>query len=186
MQRQLRSDLQPATVPSREFWGMTPFRFGIPAGWSGRQTTQHLVYLEYDGDPTTNCGVEWKRVAPSLSLQRLASMNLAATQRRFDEVAVGTSTFGTINGRKVYTRVAKLTQPDPTGDGELAIGQVYTAFFGPIVNEDAPIELIEITGHFPVGDSERVDDLEQFTLSFQFNVGVAEAVRDSGDTTEAV
>lgn len=184
MHKQLRTDLRPATVPSREFWGITPFRFGVPDGWVARQTTDHLVHLQFGDDPSTNCSIDWKRVSPALGLQRIASMNLALMQRRYEKVSVGASSFGTIDGRKVYTRVAKLTQTDPTSGEELSIGQSYTAFFGPIIGDDLPIELFEIVGQFPFGDLARVEDLEQFTLSFQFNVGLVDAVRAAGENDE--
>lgn len=182
MHRQLRTDLRPATVPSREFWGITPFRFGIPEGWAGRPTTDHLVYLQFGDDTDTNCAVTWTRVSPATGLQRVASMNLATLQRRYERVAVGASNFGTIDGRKVYTRLAKLTQTDPTTGGELTVGQSYTAFFGPVIGDDLPIELFEIVGHFPFGDLARLEDLEQFNLSFQFNVGLVDAVRAANDS----
>ena len=171
--------LTPATVPSREFWGMTPFRFGIPDGWSARPTTQHLVYFERDGDPATNCAITWKRVSASMDLPRVATMNMAAHKHQAQTIAVAYSKYGKLNGRMAYSRVAKLTLPSRDGGEPTEIGQTYTAFLGPVVGDDHPVELFEITGHFPPdAAAEPMADLEKIVLSFEFNavvVGAADA-----------
>ena len=176
MNEQATTGLTPATVPSRDFWGMTPFRFGIPAGWSARPTTQHLVYFERDGDPATNCAITWKRVGASMELPRLATMNMAALKHQVSTIEVAYSKFGKLNGRMAYSRVAKLTLPASDGAEPTVVGQTYTAFFGPVVGTDHPIELFEITGHFPHDDAaEPMAALEQIVVSFEFNAVVVGA-----------
>lgn len=53
-------------VPSADFWTIAPFTISTPDGWSTKQTADQLVYMSADGEPSTNCGVQWKRVPRGL------------------------------------------------------------------------------------------------------------------------
>ena len=108
-------------------------------------------------------------------------MNMAATKHSASKIEVASSRYGRLNGRATYSRVAKLTLPSRDGTDPTVVGQTYTAFFGPVFGSDHPVELFEIIGHFPADDAaERLAELEQINLSFEFN-GIVVGQADEPD-----
>ena len=150
-------------VPSAEFWTVTPFSIDVPDGWLARQTADHLVYMHAADDEQTNCSVRWSRVAGDLGLVQIAQMSLANVRRVDPQVRVGLSLTGKLHGVKGYTRVCEYAL-----ESGRRTGQSYFAIFGPRFGEKQPVELFEITGHFPAGDQERLAQLEAITTSFHF------------------
>ncbi|MEL6892241.1 MAG: hypothetical protein AAFP84_11635 [Actinomycetota bacterium] len=169
-------------VPSPEFWTITPFTVATPDGWSARQTVDQLVYMDADGEPTTNCGIQWKRVSRQLSLQQIAGMSWQVTKRTSAEATLQYSKFVHLNGVMAYLRLATITRP---GDESVELGQMYAAVHGPDLGEGRPLELFEIIGHFEQANSHRSADLEAIFGSFQLLNIVRPATVDDDGAAEA-
>lgn len=150
------------TVPSTQFWTVTPFAFSTPDGWSARPTVEHLAYLTRDDEPATNLGVQWKRVSHQLELRQIAQMTQNLLRHIDDTMEVKLSSFGRLHGRMSYLRIA-----DFTPEGGSRKRQAYTAFFGPSFGLDRPIELFELVGHFDVDGPDRLEELSNIVESFQ-------------------
>ena len=154
-------------VPSEDFWTITPFSFETPDGWTARQTTSHIAYMEVPDESGTNCGILWKRVSAKLDLSEIARMSQAVLAATDPKAKVGVSKRGELNGRDAYVRIAELT----VGEGDEAVtkGQFYTAFFGPRFGEDRPVELFEIVGHFEAENAHRLNEISGIVGSFRFD-----------------
>ena len=152
-------------VPGPDFWTITPFTFETPEGWSARQTADQLAYMEVDGEPSSNCGIQWKRISSQIDLRLVAQMSQAVTRKIDPEVKVGVSRYGRLHGRLSYLRISEFTPPDRP-----LTGQVYTAFFGPSFGMDRPIELFEIIGHFDATNGDRMRQISDIIASFHFIV----------------
>lgn len=164
-------------VPSQEFWTITPFTIATPDGWSARQTVDQLVYMTVEGEPGTNCAVQWKRVSRELSLQQIGGMAWQVTKRMDPEAKLQYSRFARVNGVPAYVRLSEYHRPaNADGDRPLA-GQMYAAIHGPDFGEGRPIELFEIIGHFEASNPGRAADLEAILGSFQF-LSIARATSD--------
>ncbi len=161
---------QQITVPSQEFWTITPFHVTAPEGWAARQTVDQLVYMEADGEPGTNCGIQWKRVSAKLKMRQIAQMSHAVTRRIDPDVKVGVSRHGALHGRPTFLRISEFDVSEQGGDAVRRVGQVYAAFFGPRFTADSPVELFEIIGHFPAGDEAAVAAISGVVESFRFNI----------------
>lgn len=164
-------------VPSQELWGITPFRFTTPEGWSVRQTVDQLAYMSRDDEPSTNCGVQWKRVSATLELRQVAQMSRNVLNMIDPGAAVGVSRFGKLHGRVSYLRISEFTTK-----GGVRTGQVYITFFGPRFAPDRPVELFEIFGHFDVANGNRLDEIEAIAKSFRFLIATTPSVTGSDDT----
>lgn len=156
-------------VPSQELWGITPFRFTTPDGWSVRQTVDQLAYMSRDDEPSTNCGILWKRVSPKLELRTIAQMSHAVTRRIDPDVKVAMSRYGKLHGRLSHLRISEFRP-----EGSHLTGQVYTAFFGPSFGLERPIELFEIIGHVDAEREDRLDRIKEISdIIASFRLGVA-------------
>ena len=172
---------QQITIPSQDFWTITPFNLTVPDGWTARQTVDQLVYMQSADGSNTDCGVQWKRVSASLKMRQVAQMSHATVRRLDPDVQVGVSRHGSLHGRPTYLRISDLTISE---DGaKRNVGQVYAAFFGPRFTSESPVELFEIIGHFDAGDQASVAEISAIVESFRFNVGLRR-VEDAG--TESV
>lgn len=160
------------TVPSPEFWAITPFRFSCPDDWSARQTAEQLVYFSRDDEPTTNCGIQWKRIPATVDLRRIAQVTMNVTRAAYPDVTVGLSRYGKLHGKLSYLRICEFTN-----HSGVKMGQVYVAFTGPLFGLDRPVELFEIAGHFDATRPERLEEIQAIVKSFQFVVA-AQPVSD--------
>lgn len=167
-------------VPSQEFWTVTPFTMATPDGWTARQTVDQLVYMDVDGEPGTNCGVQWKRVSRKLSLQQIGGMSWRVTKNSDPHATLQYSKFVRINGVAAYLRLASFTKPGAAGGDRTVTGQMYAAIHGPSFGPERPVELFEIIGHFEAGNSQRAADLEAILWSFQF-IGLVRPDAGDGD-----
>lgn len=167
-------------VPSQDFWTITPFTIATPDGWTAKQTVDQLVYMQADGEPTTNCGVQWKRVSPKLELRQLGGMAWQVTKRIDPDAKLQYSRFARLNGFTAYLRLSEFGKP--VGDDRVPTGQMYAAVHGPFFGPDRPIELFEIIGHFEASNPHRAGELEAILGSFEF----LSVVRpETGDTSPA-
>ena len=157
-------------VPSEDFWTVTPFTFDLPEGWVAHPTVEQLAYMHVDGETTTNCGVQWRRVSPQLELRQIAQMSHAVTRRLDPDVKVVRSKYVRRHGWMTYLRLSELTVR--SGDTETLKGQVYSASFGPSFGPDRPIEVFEMIGHFDAANGHRGSELDQIISSFRFNVAL--------------
>ncbi len=169
---------QQITVPSEDFWTITPFHCDLPEGWVARQTVDHLAYMEVDGEPGTNCGIQWKRVSHDLELPQVAAMSHAVTRKIDPNVQVAVSKYGRRHGWMAYLRLSEFTVTD--GESKTLKGQVYSASFGPSFGPDRPIELFEIIGHFDAANGHRAAEIELIVSSFRFDVALRADVEPSG------
>ncbi len=168
-------------VPSQDFWTITPFTISTPDGWTARQTVDQLVYMSADGEPSTNCGVQWKRMSRDVGLQQIGGMAWAVTKKIDPEATMKFSKFVRVNGVTAYLRLAEYRRP-ADADGERALaGQMYAALHGPDFGPGRPIELFEIIGHFEATDQGRSADLEAILGSFQF-LSIARAASAGDDS----
>ncbi len=165
-------------VPSPDFWTITPFTIATPAGWSAKQTVDQLVYMAADGEPTTNCGVQWKRVSRSLELRQLGGMAWQVTKKLDPDAKLQYSRFVRVNGFTAYLRLGEFGKP--VGDDRVLTGQMYAALHGPDFGPDRPIELFEIIGHFEASNPRRAADLEAIVGSFEFLNVVRPSAGDGG------
>jgi hypothetical protein len=179
------NDMNRLQVPSPDFWAITPFTISTPEGWSAKQTVDQLVYMSADGEPSTNCGVQWKRVSRNLSLQQIGGMAWRVTKRMDPDAKLQYSRFIRVNGFTAYLRLSEFhKQADADGEQMLA-GQMYAALHGPDFGEGRPIELFEIIGHFEAGHPHRAAELEAILGSFEFlnvvrpNTGDADSATDT-------
>jgi hypothetical protein len=154
---------QEFTVPGKEFWTVTPFRFSIPDGWVARPTVDHLAFMHVDGDDTVNCGIGWRRVSPGVDLRRMVQIDTLALRKQYPDTLVLMSRFGRLGDRVAYFRVSELTHPVHG-----RYGQVFSAFYGPIHGPDVPLELFELRGWCPAGDDERLREITRIVESFRF------------------
>lgn len=172
---------QEFTVPGKEFWTVTPFRFAIPDGWVARPTVDHLAFVHVDGDDTVNCGIGWRRVAAGVDLRRTAQINTLALRKQFPDTRVLMSRFGRLRDRVAYLRVSEFTHPEHG-----RYGQVYSAFHGPIFGPDVPLELFELTGWCPAGDDEHLREITRIVESFRFVfASVRRSANDAGSDTSS-
>ena len=153
-------------VPSADFWTITPFTISTPDGWSATQTVDQLVYMSADGEPSTNCGVQWKRISRGLSLQQIGGMAWQVTKRMDPDAKLQYSRFARVNGFTAYLRLSEFTKP--VGAERVLTGQMYAAIHGSDFGEGRPIELFEIIGHFEASNPHRAGDLEAILGSFEF------------------
>ena len=163
-------------VPGPDFWTITPFTFETPDGWSAKPTAEQLAYMSVDGESSTNCGIQWKRVSPKLELRTISQMSHAVTRKIDPEVKVGLSRYGRLHGRMSYLRISEFTP-----QGSHLTGQVYTAFFGPSFGMERPIELFEIIGHFDAVNGNRMKEISDIIASFRFIVATAAATGPDSD-----
>ncbi len=131
-----------------------------------------------DGEPTTNCGVQWKRVSRSLELRQLGGMAWQVTKKLDPDAKLQYSRFVRINGFTAYLRLSEFGKP--VGDDRVLTGQMYAALHGPDFGPDRPIELFEIIGHFEASNPHRAADLEAIVGSFEFLNVVRPAAGDGG------
>lgn len=174
-------------VPSPDFWAMTPFTISTPDGWSAKQTVDQLVYMSVDGESSTNCGVQWKRVSRDLGLQQIGGMAWKATKLMDPDAKLQFSRFVKINGFTAYLRLSEFHKAAAGADGEpMLAGQMYAALHGPDFGPGRPIELFEIIGHFEASRPHRSADLEAILGSFEF-LGVIRpgAATDADDEPDA-
>lgn len=165
-------------VPSQELWGITPFRFTTPDGWSVRQTVDQLAYMTREGEPGTNCGIQWKRVSPKIDLRQVAQLSHGVMRRIDREAKVAQSKFSKLNNHLAYLRVMEFRA---STDGPLQ-HQLYTAVFGPRLGPDQPVELFEIIGHVPAGRDDLMREVGEIVGSFRFPVAVRRIEGGAGDT----
>ncbi len=165
-------------VPSEDFWTITPFSISTPDGWTAKQTVDQLVYMSAEGEPSSNCGVQWKRVPRNLSLQQIGGMAWQVTKRIHPEAKMQYSRFVRINGFTAYLRLGEFTKP--VGDDRVLTGQMYAAIHGPDFGPDRPIELFEIIGHFEASHPQRAGELEAILGSFEFLNVVGASAGDRG------
>ncbi len=161
---------QQINVPSADFWTITPFQIELPEGWTARQTVDHLAYMEVEGEPSTNCGIQWKRVSSELELPQVAAMSHAVTRTMDPNVQVAMSKYGRRHGWMSYLRLSEFSVGE--GDDRKLKGQVYSAAFGPSFGPDRPIELFEIIGHFDAANGHRAAEIEAIVFSFRFDVAM--------------
>lgn len=161
---------QQISIPSEDFWTITPFSVDLPEGWTARQTVNQLAYMEVAGEPSTNCGIQWKRVSHDLELPQVAAMSHAVTRKIDPDVQVALSKYGRRHGWMAYLRLSEFSVSD--GDAKKLKGQVYSAAFGPSFGLDRPIELFEIIGHFDAANGHRAAEIETIVSSFRFNVAL--------------
>lgn len=158
-------------VPSNDFWTITPFRLAIPDGWTAEQTVDHLVYARHtDGEAT--CSVRWSRVPAGLGLEQVATISFAKILRIDKAPKVTFNGYGRHHGLQSYLRVCEFALPvdaesDTPGDTRRR-GQSFLALNGPSFGPEQPIELFEIVGHFPAGDTARLSEIESIIASFHF------------------
>ena len=174
------NDMNRLQVPSADFWTVTPFTISTPEGWSAKQTVDQLVYMSADGEPSTNCGVQWKRVSRDLSLQQIGGMAWRVTKKIDPDATLQYSKFVRINGVAAYLRLSSFDKPVAGSDERVVTGQMYAAIHGPSFGPERPVELFEIIGHFEAGNSQRAAELEAILWSFEF-IGLVRP--DAGDDT---
>ncbi len=165
-------------VPSEDFWTITPFTVSTPDGWTAKQTVDQLVFMSADGEPSTNCGVQWKRVARTLSLQQIGGMAWQVTKRMDPEATLQYSRFVRVNGVTAYLRLSEFHKQTADDERVLA-GQMYAAIHGPDFGGDRPIELFEIIGHFEASHPGRAAHLEAILGSFRFSTVIGAATGDA-------
>lgn len=165
-------------VPSQELWGITPFRFTTPDGWSVRQTVDQLAYMTREGESGTNCGIQWKRVSPRIDLRQVAQLSHGVMRRIDREAKVAQSKFSKLNNHLAYLRVMEFRA---STDGPLQ-HQLYTAVFGPRLGPDQPVELFEIIGHVPAGRDDLMREVGEIVGSFRFPVAVRRIEGSAGET----
>ena len=100
---------QQINVPSADFWTITPFQIELPEDWTARQTVDHLAYMEVEGEPSTNCGIQWKRVSSELELPQVAAMSHAVTRTMDPNVQVAMSKYGRRHGWMSYLRLSEFS-----------------------------------------------------------------------------
>ncbi len=156
------------SVPSVDFWTITPFHLELPDGWSARQTADHLVWAEApaDGDSVvTTLSIRWSRLPAGVGLDRVAQVSAAQLRRVDPNPRIGYSHFGSMRGVPAYSRVCEFA-----GEDGRRVGQTYVALLGPRLGDERPVELFEITGHLPAGDTTRLDELRSISATFRFEL----------------
>ncbi len=172
------TDLNRLQVPSPDFWAITPFTISTPEGWSAVQTVDQLVYMSADVEPSTNCGVQWRRVSRNLSLQQIGGMAWQVTKKMDPDAKLQYSRFIRVNGFTAYLRLSEFHKAAHASGERVLAGQMYAALHGPDFGEGRPIELFEIIGHFEASNPHRAAELEAILGSFEF-LGVVRPNADS-------
>ena len=164
-------------VPSQQFWTITPFTIDLPDGWSAEQTVSHLVYATHESG-TATCAVQWSRVPATLGLEQVATISFAKILRIDKAPKVAFNGYGRHHGLQSYLRVCEFAV-----EGGERRGQSFLALHGPRFGPEQPVELFEITGHFPGGDTDRLREIEAIIASFHFALK-PQPVETPADTTD--
>lgn len=171
------------SVPSVDFWTVTPFHLDLPDGWSARQTADHLVWAEAPADTdavATTLSVRWSRLPAGVGLDRVAQVSAAQLRRVDPDPRIGFSHFGSMRGVPAYSRVCEFA-----GEDGHRVGQTYVALLGPNLGSGLPVELFEITGHLPAGDTARLDELRSISATFRFELTPTAVSTDDSDARGA-